>query len=306
MKSFTLRWGAHTLALGKQTAIMGIVNVTPDSFSDGGRFFSPEAAVTQARRLVADGADIIDIGGESTRPFAQSVSAREEMNRVVPVVKALAAAIPVPISIDTTKAEVAEAAAAAGASIINDISALRMDPAIAQVAARRDLPVILMHMQGEPRTMQVNPSYGDVVAEVFDFLDQAMQRAAAAGIDPAKIILDPGIGFGKTVEHNLLLIKNLQKLARLNAPVLVGPSRKAFIRNLLKEPLGHEPRPDDPEVESGTQAAVAAAVMHGAHILRIHNVAHSRAMLRVLEAIGNAGQVADDEPSARKSGQSTH
>lgn len=289
MASFTLRWGSHSLALGKQTALMGIVNVTPDSFSDGGRFYGTEAAVAQARRLAAEGADIIDIGGESTRPFARSVSAQEEVDRVVPVIKALAGTIPAPISIDTTKAEVAEAAVAAGASIINDISALRMDPAIAQVAVDHDLPVILMHMLGEPRTMQIDPSYGDVVAEVFDFLEQAMQRAVTAGIDPQKIILDPGIGFGKTLEHNLLLINHLENLARLNAPVLVGPSRKAFIRKLLAEPLGGEPQADAPEVETGTQAAVAAAVMHGAHILRVHDVANSRALLRVLDAIRNAG-----------------
>jgi dihydropteroate synthase len=268
---------------------MGIVNVTPDSFSDGGRFYGAEAAVAQARRLVADGADIIDIGGESTRPFAQSVDAREEVDRVVPVIKALAGTIPTPISIDTSKAEVAEAAVAAGASIINDISALRMDPAIAQVAAKHDLPVVLMHMQGEPRTMQINPSYEDVVAEVADFLGEAKQRAVAAGIDPRKIILDPGIGFGKTLEHNLLLLSHLERLTRLDAPVLVGPSRKAFLRKLLAGPAGDEPQADDPEVETGTQAAVAAAVMHGAHILRVHEVANSRAMLRVLDAIANAG-----------------
>jgi dihydropteroate synthase len=288
-QTFTLHWGSHSLALGTRTALMGIVNVTPDSFSDGGRFYGAEAAVAQARRLVADGADIIDIGGESTRPFAQSVDAREEVDRVVPVIKALAGTIPTPISIDTSKAEVAEAAVAAGASIINDISALRMDPAIAQVAAKHDLPVVLMHMQGEPRTMQINPSYEDVVAEVADFLGEAKQRAVAAGIDPRKIILDPGIGFGKTLEHNLLLLSHLERLTRLDAPVLVGPSRKAFLRKLLAGPAGDEPQADDPEVETGTQAAVAAAVMHGAHILRVHEVANSRAMLRVLDAIANAG-----------------
>ena len=267
---------------------MGIVNVTPDSFSDGGRFYSVQAAVAQARRLVRDGADIIDIGGESTRPFAQAVTAEQEIGRVLPVIESLADTIPVPISIDTTKAEVAEAAVAAGASIINDVSALRMDPAIAEVAAKHDLPVILMHMQGEPRTMQLNPSYDDVVAEVADFLEEAMQRAIADGIDPLKIVIDPGIGFGKTRDHNLQLINCLERLGGLNAPILVGPSRKAFIRKLLAEPLGHEPKADDPEVETGTQAAVAAAVMHGAHILRVHNVANSRAMLSVLDAIRNA------------------
>ena len=285
--SFTLHWKSYTLALGAQTALMGIINVTPDSFSDGGRFFSKEAAVAQARRLVRDGADILDIGGESTRPFAQSVSAGEELDRVLPVIKTLAGTIPVPISIDTTKAEVAEAAVAAGASMINDISAFAMDPAIVDVAVKHDLPVILMHMQGEPRTMQLNPSYENVVEDVADFLDQAMQRAIAAGVDPQKIILDPGIGFGKTVEHNLTLINGLESLARLNAPILVGPSRKAFIRKLLTEPLGFEPQADDPEVETGTQAAVADAGMRGAHILRVHNVANSRAMLQVLDAIRN-------------------
>jgi dihydropteroate synthase len=264
---------------------MGIVNVTPDSFSDGGHFYTHAAAVAQAQQLVKEGADIIDIGGESTRPFADPVNADTEITRVVPVIKALAASIPVPISIDTTKAEVAEAAVAAGASIINDISALRMDPAIAQVAAKHDLPVILMHMKGEPRTMQRNPSYDDVVLEVCDFLKQAVQKAVTAGIDRTKIIVDPGIGFGKTLEHNLLLIKHLETLSRLEAPILVGPSRKAFIRKLLTEPMGHEPTADEPEVETGTLAAVAAAVMHGAHILRVHRVADARIMLSVLDAI---------------------
>lgn len=285
---YTLRWNDFELALGRRTAIMGIVNITPDSFSDGGRFFTADAALDQALRLVAEGADIIDIGGESTRPYAEAVPAEQEINRVVPVIEKLAAKVRIPISIDTTKAAVAKAALAAGASIINDISALRMDPKLAEVAARNDVPVVLMHMQGEPRTMQINPVYQDVVAEVRSFLAEAVSRATKAGIARNKIIVDPGIGFGKTVTHNLLLIQNLAALADLNVPILAGSSRKAFIRKLLATPSGEEPTPDDRAVAFGTQATVAAAVLNGAHIVRVHNVADTRCTVKLIDAIRNA------------------
>lgn len=288
MKAYTLNWKSHTLELGRQTRIMGIVNVTPDSFSDGGRFYNTDAAVEQALQLVASGADIIDIGGESTRPYAQEVDAEEEMNRVVPVIRALATRIPVPISIDTTKASVAEAALNAGASIINDISAFSMDPPIAKLAARHAVPVIVMHMLGKPRTMQINPTYKDVVTEVRDYLGAAVETAMAAGINKEMIIIDPGIGFGKTLGHNLLLIKHLQALAALEVPILVGPSRKTFIRKLVTPPGRAELAPDHPLVETGTQAAVAASVFNGAHILRVHDVANTRAMVTILDAIRNA------------------
>jgi dihydropteroate synthase len=288
MQPHILCWQNHTLTLGPRTAIMGVVNVTPDSFSDGGRFQAMDAAVAHAEHLVRCGADIIDIGGESTRPFAAAVSPREEIDRVLPVIERLAAGVKVPISIDTTKAEVAEAALEAGAAMINDISALGMDPGMAEVAARHEVPVILMHMQGTPRTMQLEPTYDDVVAEVRAFLDTAVQRAMAAGIPREKIIIDPGIGFGKTGRHNLLLIRRLEALVDLGVPVLVGPSRKRFIRDLVKAPGQEDPAPDRPEVETGTQAAVAAAVMNGAHIVRVHDVASTRATLSVLDAIRGA------------------
>jgi dihydropteroate synthase len=288
MRSFTLRWKRFELALGYRTAIMGIVNVTPDSFSDGGRFHGIEAAVAQADHLVKAGADIIDIGGESTRPFSEDVSVDEELERVVPVIERLAARIPVPISIDTTKAEVAEAALAAGAAMLNDISALQLDERMAALAARHDVPIILMHMKGRPRTMQINPIYEDLMGEVAGFLKDAMDRAISAGIAAHNIIIDPGIGFGKTGLHNMLLIQNLNLLAELGAPILVGPSRKAFIRKVLAKPPAKELSVDQPEVETGTQAAVAMSVMNGAHIVRVHNVANTCAMVRVLDAIRNA------------------
>jgi len=285
MQTYTLNWSNHELMLGPRTAIMGIINVTPDSFSDGGRFHAADAAIAQAEHMIQTGADIIDIGGESTRPFADAVSPEEEMARVLPVIKHLAGRISVPISIDTTKAAVAEAAINAGAAIINDISSLRMEPEIAKVAGRHGVPVILMHMKGTPRTMQLKPVYDHVVTEVRDFLEDAIQRAISAGIDREKVIIDPGIGFGKNGRHNLLLIQQLEALADLGAPILVGPSRKRFIRDLVKLSSQEDIAPDQPEVETGTQAAVAAAIMNGAHIVRVHDVANTKAMVRVLDAI---------------------
>jgi dihydropteroate synthase len=285
MQPHTLCWQKHVLNPGPRTAIMGVVNVTPDSFSDGGRFQAVDAATAHAEHLFRCGADIIDIGGESTRPFAQAVSPEEEIARVVPVIKRLAGSVSVPISIDTTKAEVAEAALEAGAVMINDISALDMDPQMAATAVRHGAAVILMHMQGTPRTMQLEPTYNDVVAEVRDYLAAAIRRAVATGIAREKIIVDPGIGFGKTGRHNMLLIRHLQVLTELGVPVLVGPSRKRFIRDLVKAPGEQDPAPDRPEVETGTQAAVAAAVLNGAHIVRVHDVATTKATLSVLDAI---------------------
>ncbi len=287
MKPFTLRWKNFELQLGERTAIMGIVNVTPDSFSDGGRFHSLKDALAQADRLINAGADIIDIGGESTRPYADAVSEQEELDRVIPVIEKLVSRIHVPISIDTTKAAVADAAVAAGAAIINDISAFGMDSQMAAVAARHQVPVILMHMKGEPRTMQIAPAYDDLLAEITAYLKKVKGQAITAGVAPGHIILDPGIGFGKTIEHNLQLIKHLERFAELDAPILIGPSRKAFIRKLLAVPLGEEPAPDRPEVETGTQAVLAMAIMNGAHIVRVHDVANTRAMVTILDAIRN-------------------
>lgn len=288
MHSYSLCWKDYRIELGRRTAIMGIVNVTPDSFSDGGQFYATEAAVAQADRLVNAGADIIDIGGESTRPYADEVTVEEEIRRVLPVIEQLAPRLTIPISIDTTKAAVAQAALAAGAAMINDVSALRMDPELGGVTARSGVPVILMHMKGSPRTMQVDPTYGDVVDEVGQFLSDAMDRAQKAGITAGKIIIDPGIGFGKSITHNLSLIRRLDDLARLKAPILVGASRKAFIRKILADSSEKEVTADQPEVETGSQAAIAAAVMNGAHIVRVHNVANTKAMVSVLDAIRNA------------------
>jgi dihydropteroate synthase len=264
---------------------MGVVNVTPDSFSDGGKFFEPDAAVAQGQKLAAEGADILDIGGESTRPFSEPVSVDEESERVIPVIEKLADHLSIPISIDTMKSEVARRAIEAGASMINDVSALRFDPAMGNVARESDTPVVLMHMLGSPKTMQDSPVYHNLIADISDFLKEAITRARKKGISRSKLIVDPGIGFGKTVSHNLLLIRHLQAFAALDVPILIGPSRKAFIRKLLKEKSGDELEPDLPIVETGTQAAVAAAVFAGAHIVRVHDVARTRATIRILDAI---------------------
>jgi dihydropteroate synthase len=289
MKHYDLTWGDHRLVLGPRTLVMGIVNVTPDSFSDGGRFLGREAAIEHGSRLLDEGADILDIGGESTRPGSDPVPVREELRRVLPVIEALSHRTTVPISIDTTKAEVARQALEAGASIINDISALRVDPDLAALAARCDVPVILMHMLGTPKTMQKAPHYDDVPVEVCAFLREAMSRAVQAGIGAGRIIVDPGIGFGKTFDHNLQLLQRLEVLKELDCPILVGASRKAFIRHLLK-PAGEADIPADlPLVAAGTQATVAACALNGAHIVRVHDVADTRVTLNIIDAIRNAG-----------------
>ena len=287
-QKYSLSWQQYNLDLGPRTAIMGIVNVTPDSFSDGGQFQTTEAAVAQAQRLVEAGADIIDIGGESTRPFADPVSVAAEMDRVLPVIEQLAPNLTIPISIDTTKAEVAAAAVGAGAAIINDVSALRMDDEMAGVAAKAGVPVVLMHMKGKPRDMQMNPEYDDVVDDVRRFLADAIDRATAAGIDRSMIIVDPGIGFGKNGRHNLLLMQHLDQFHSLDVPILVGSSRKRFIRDILNRSGEDDISPELPKVETGTQATVAVSVFKGAHIVRVHNVANTRAMVDVLDAIRNA------------------
>ena len=289
-KAYNVEWNGRLLDLGRRTCVMGIVNVTPDSFSDGGRFFDTDAAVAQGLRLVAEGADILDIGGESTRPFSDPVSLETEAGRVVPVIEAIAARVDVPISIDTMKADVAEKALAAGASLVNDVSALRYDPRMAEVAAAAGVPVILMHMLGTPKTMQKDPRYEDLHAEVAAFLAESMDKALAAGIRRHRLILDPGIGFGKTVAHNLSLIRYLDLLAALNAPLLVGPSRKAFIRTLLSENASAPLAPDAPQVAVGTQAAVTAAILAGAHILRVHDVAATRTTACIADALAAAAR----------------
>jgi len=285
MKTYVLEWGPHCLELGPRTLIMGILNVTPDSFSDGGKYFHPEEALARAKEMVAAGADIIDIGGESTRPFSEAISPEEEIRRVIPVIEALAPQVTVPISIDTTKKTVAEAAIKAGASIINDIGALRMDPGIADIAAQYDVPLILMHMQGTPGNMQMDPHYDDLSGEITAFLENAVNTALEHGVSRSRIIIDPGIGFGKTFDHNLQIISHLDFLEKLDLPVLIGTSRKAFIRNMLKNEAETEPSPSHPLVETGTQATLAVAIMKGAHIVRVHDVANTWATVRLTNAL---------------------
>jgi dihydropteroate synthase len=272
-----LTWGGHCLDLERETHIMGVLNVTPDSFSDGGRYFGVDAAVRQGVRMAREGAHIIDVGGESTRPFSKAISSREEMDRVIPVIRALSGKIDRPISIDTNKADVAEAAIAAGASIINDISALRFDARMAEVAAGAGVPVVLMHMKGTPGDMQENPVYGDLISEIVDFLREAKGRAMAAGVREDLIILDPGIGFGKTFDDNLKIIRELSAFSTLKSPLLLGPSNKAFIGHILDR----EPH----ERDTGTMAAVAACVLNGARLVRVHNVGMAVETVKVIDAI---------------------
>jgi dihydropteroate synthase len=266
-----------TLAMGRRTVLMGIINVTPDSFYDGGRRLDAGTAVAEGISLVEAGANILDLGGESTRPGARPVSAQEELERVLPVIRGLRRATQVPISIDTYKARVAREALNEGADIINDISALRFDAEMAGLAAAEKVPVVLMHMQGTPRTMQTEPRYNDVLREVTVFLAERIQFAVEAGVAPEDIIVDPGIGFGKTVDHNLTLLRGLSVFASLGRPLLVGASRKAFLGKIL----GTEP---DERLE-GSLAAAVAAVIGGAHIVRVHDVKETYKAIRVADAI---------------------
>ncbi len=265
--------------LNKRTLIMGVLNVTPDSFSDGGLFFDLPQAITRARQLAAEGADIIDIGGESTRPGAKPLDEEEELRRVVPLVQALSQEINIPISIDTRKSRVAEASLAAGAEMINDISALRFDRRMVAVIKEAQVPVVLMHMRGDPETMQSNTYYHDLLGEIISFLKERIIFAENQGILADKIIIDPGLGFGKSLEegHNLLILKYLQKLRELGKPLLIGPSRKSFLGRILNLPPA--------EREEGTMAAVAIGILNGANIVRVHEVAKMRRVVQVADAI---------------------
>lgn len=260
--------------------VMAVLNITPDSFSDGGMFLDPGAAVAQGELLVRDGADILDIGGESTRPGSHPVPPAEQIRRVLPVIAQLRDRTNVPISIDTRSAQVAEAAIEAGAHIVNDISALRCDEALADVVAQRRAGLVLMHMQGSPETMQTDPHYDDVVADVRGFLAERAGFAMSAGIGRQQIVLDPGIGFGKRLDHNLRLMRHVDRLAELGFPVLVGPSRKRFIGELSGAPAN--------ERLPGTVAACLAVVARGAQIVRVHNPATVRQAIAVARAIENA------------------
>jgi dihydropteroate synthase len=273
------------LRLGERTFVMGVLNVTPDSFSDGGQYLDSEQAVGRAFEIERTGADILDIGGESTRPGSAGISAQEEMSRVVPVLEKLRGRLQIPISIDTSKSEVAEAAVDHGAEIINDVSALRADPRLAQIAARRKLPLVLMHMRGEPRTMQKKPFARDVIADVKKGLEQAVAVAGHAGVAKSQIVVDPGIGFGKSVQQNFELLARLPELAELGFPLLVGTSRKSFIGRALGP--SHKG-----ERLWGNAAAVAASILGGAHIVRVHDVAEMVQVAIIADAIANPRVVA--------------
>ncbi|MBN1846394.1 MAG: dihydropteroate synthase [Sedimentisphaerales bacterium] len=281
MKTFRLSCRNTILELGGAPLIMGILNVTPDSFSDGDEYLEPAAAVRHGLDMVDQGADIIDVGGESTRPASEPVTADEQIRRVGPVIWTLSRQTDVPISIDTTDSRVAEAALEAGASIINDVSALRRDPAMAELARQCQAPVILMHMLGTPQTMQDQPTYDDVVQDIMRFLAERMAFAAAAGIEPANIVLDPGLGFGKTPKHNLTILRHLHRFHELGPPLLVGPSRKSFIGKVLEI--------DSPRQRIfGTAAAVATCAAAGAQIIRVHDVRAMRQVALLAAAIQNA------------------
>ncbi|MBM4119769.1 MAG: dihydropteroate synthase [Nitrospira sp.] len=276
--TFTLAHGRR-LALDRPL-VMGILNVTPDSFSDGGRYLDSHAALERATTMVGEGADLIDIGAESSRPGALPVPAAEELRRLIPIVRAVCRQVAVPVSVDTTKAVVAEQAIGQGATIINDISALEADPAMVAVVARTGAGLVLMHRQGTSPTMQVKPQYGDVVGEVRAYLQTRMEMASRAGIAEDHIVLDPGIGFGKNREHNLALLTRLEELLVLGRPLLLGVSRKAFIGEVLG-------RQTDERIW-GTAAAVAVAVLRGARIVRVHDVTAMRDVVRMVHAIHEA------------------
>ncbi len=281
-RKFTLRLPSRILPLGERTLIMGVLNVTPDSFSDGGLFLNPEAAIAQALAMERAGAHIIDIGGESTRPGSTGISPEEELRRIIPVIEGLRGKLSIPISVDASKSQVAEMAAAAGAEILNDVTALRHDPQIAQVARRRKLPLILMHMRGEPATMQKKPFARDVLRDVTTGLRQAVAAACRAGVPKSQIILDPGIGFGKSYEQNCELLARLPELARLGFPLLVGTSRKSFLGGALKAESRAAATSDR---IWGTAATVAASILQGAHIVRVHDVAEMAQVARVTDAV---------------------
>jgi len=280
-RHYVIHCRSRAYTLGKQTLLMGILNVTPDSFSDGGLYFDKERAVDHGVRMAEEGADMIDVGGESTRPGAKPVGEEEELSRVIPVIEALSKKVKVPISIDTSHAEVAQKAAEAGAEIINDISGLRADPHLAEVAAREHMPLVLMHIRGTPETMQKDVHYDSLFSEILHSLRESVHRAESCGVEPNQIIVDPGIGFGKNLEHNLLILKNLSELRVLGKPILLGTSRKTFIGKILNTDVN--------ERLEGTLSTIAIAVLHGAHIIRCHDVLPAKRAVAVADAIKLAG-----------------
>jgi len=272
-----MRFKDFTLPIYQRTCIMGILNVTPDSFSPGAVYKDPAVALKHADQMVSLGADIIDVGGESSRPRAEAVEEKEEIERVVPVIKAIKRSLKVPVSIDTCKSEVAREALKAGADIVNDITALRGDEKMARVAAEFNAAVILMHMKGTPRTMQKAPLYNDVVEEIYSYLSESASLAESAGVAPEKIIVDPGIGFGKTLEHNIEILRELKKFKKLKKPVLVGTSRKSLIGELIDKNVD--------ERIFGDLALFALAIQNGADILRVHDVGAAYDCTRVADSI---------------------
>ena len=273
-----LSFREFSLDFSKKTYVMGILNITPDSFTDGGLFFTRDAAIEHGLRLAEDGADIIDIGGESTRPGSDPLEYGEEIRRTIPVIETLAKKVNVPISIDTYKSGVARQALDAGASMVNDVSGLRFDPEMARIAAEYNVPVVIMHIRGTPRNMQVNPEYEALIPEIIDYLRTSIRTATDAGVSENMIVIDPGIGFGKTFDHNLEILKNLREFTLLGKPLLIGPSRKAFIGKILNNASTSE------RLE-GTAAAVAISILNGANIVRVHDVKEMVKVARVADAI---------------------
>ncbi len=277
---FTLRCRRKRFHLGERTLLMGVLNVTPDSFSDGGLFLDKDKALARGLKMVEEGADILDIGGESTRPGSKRLGLEEELRRVLPVIEALSKEADVPISIDTYKSEVARRAIASGAEIINDISGLHFDPDLAKVAAREKTPLILMHIRGTPETMQKDVHYNSLFSEIIAYLKEGISRAESAGVDPEQIVVDPGIGFGKTLEDNLRLLKHLSEFRILGKPILLGTSRKSFIGKIL------DTQPD--QRLEGTLSSIAIGVFNGAHIIRSHDVLQAKRAIAVADAIRRA------------------
>jgi len=281
-KTFQLKLPSRTLALGERTLVMGVLNVTPDSFSDGGKFLQPESAIEHAFAIERAGADLLDIGGESTRPGSVETSASEELDRILPVLEGLRGRFKIPISVDTRRASVADLAIRAGAEIINDVSGLRSDPQIAEVAARHGVPLILMHMRGEPRTMQAGGFARDIMKDVTQGLLKSVAVARKAGMAKSQILLDPGIGFGKSFAQNYELLEKLPQLAKLGYPLLVGTSRKGFLGATLAR--DGKPAPAEGRIW-GTAATVSASILNGAHIVRVHDVAEMVQVARVSDCL---------------------
>lgn len=279
---FTLKLRSRTLALGERTVVMGVLNVTPDSFSDGGKFLEPQPAAERALEMEREGADLLDVGAESTRPGSQAISVEEELKRVLPVLRTMRGRLRIPISIDTRKSEVAEAALTAGAELINDVSGLKYDARIAAVAAKYGAPLILMHVRGEPETMQKKAFARDVMSDVRNGLKASVAKACKAGVQKSQLVLDPGIGFGKSFEQNYELLRNLPRLAELGYPLMVGSSRKGF----LGKTLARDSKPAPPEERIwGTAATVTASILNGAHIVRVHDVAEMVHVARVADCL---------------------